>query len=183
MIRHDPKWATFNNAYINEKITFHLQNAFLEEPTEDSLLKMLSHIGHMRDPRARKDMVPNEVWEMMPPNPEIEALKAERNHLKGGRYRIRGIENEERIRKLGTLIATKEAQRRKRIRQGYRADYFYNRPTWDIERQASEDEDEEEEEYLEPIVDLQIPERAQLAEILCSQPDDLSGIELRELRI
>ena len=180
-MRHDPKWATFNNAYINEKIGFHLQNAFLEEPTEDSLLQMLSHIGHMRDPRARKDMVPDEVWEMMPPDPEIEALKAERERLKGGRYRLKGTENEERVRELGRLIATKEALRKKRVQQGYRADYYYNRPTRDIERQAIEDD--EEEEYVEPTVDLQIPERAQLAEILCSQPDDLSSTELLELRI
>lgn len=53
MMRHNPKWATFNSAYIGEKVGFHFQNAFLDEPTEDSLLKMLSHIGHMRDPRAR----------------------------------------------------------------------------------------------------------------------------------
>jgi hypothetical protein len=184
MMRHDPKWSTFNSAYINEKIKFHLQNAFLDEPTEDSLLKMLSHIGHMRDPRARKNMVPDGVWEMMPPDPDIEALRAERNRLKGGRYRIRGAENEERIRELGKLIATKEAQRRNKIQQEYRADYFYNRPTRDIERQAiMDEEEEEEEEYVEPIVDLQIPERAQLAEILCSQPDDLSATELLELRI
>lgn len=42
---------------------------------------------------------------------------------------------------------------------------------------------EEEEEYVEPAVDLQIPERAQLTEILCNQPDNLSSAELLELRI
>ncbi|KAK4119899.1 hypothetical protein N657DRAFT_649680 [Parathielavia appendiculata] len=76
MMRHDPKWATFSSAYINEKVGFHLQNAFLEEPTEDSLLAMLSHIGHMRDPRTRRDMVPDQVWDKMPPGPEIEALSS-----------------------------------------------------------------------------------------------------------
>lgn len=78
MMRHDPKWATFNSAYINEKVGFYLQNAFLDEPTEDSLLGMLSYIGLMRDPRASKDMVPDDVWEMMPPDSEIAALEAER---------------------------------------------------------------------------------------------------------
>lgn len=42
---------------------------------------------------------------------------------------------------------------------------------------------EEEEEYVEPAVDLQIPERAQLTEILYNQPDNLSSAELLELRI
>ncbi|KAK4101194.1 hypothetical protein N658DRAFT_496494 [Parathielavia hyrcaniae] len=158
MMRHDPKWATFNSAYINEKVGFHLQNAFLDEPTEDSLLAMLSHIGLMRDP-------------------QIEALKAERAQLKGDQYRIKGTENEDRVRELTRLIASKEAQRKKTIRRAYREDYFYNRPTWDIEA------DESEEEYAEPAVDLQIPERAMLAEILCNQPANLSSEELLELRI
>ncbi|KAK4158599.1 FluG domain-containing protein [Cladorrhinum sp. PSN259] len=178
MMRHDPKWATFNNAYINEKVGFHLQNAFLDEPTEDSLLGMLSHIGLMRDPRASKDMVPDEVWEMMPPDPEIAALKVERAQLKGSQYRIKGTDNEDRIRELTNLIATKEAKRKNTIRQAYRADYFHNRPTWDIDADV-----QEEEEYVEPAINLHIPERVELAEILCNQPDNLSSTELLELRI
>ncbi|KAK3938085.1 hypothetical protein QBC46DRAFT_460441 [Diplogelasinospora grovesii] len=129
MMRHDPKWATFNSAYINVRVKFHLQNAVLHEPHEDALIKMLMHISVMRDPRANGDMVPDEA-----------------------------------------------------ILKEYRADYFYNRPTWDIERQARREE-EEEEEYVEPAVDLQIPERARLAEILCNQPEDRSYKDLFDLRI
>ena len=128
-MRYDPNWATFNSAYINEKVGFHLQNVFLDEPTEDKLLAMLSHIGLIRDPRASKDMVPDEVWELMPPDPEIGALKEERAGLKGGRYRIKGLEHEGKIRELTRLIATKEQQRKTAIRRGYRNHYFYNRPT------------------------------------------------------
>ncbi|KAK4220989.1 FluG domain-containing protein [Podospora fimiseda] len=124
---------------------------------------MLSHIGLMRDPRASKDMVPDGVWKMMPPDPETEKLDAERARLKGGQYWIKGSENEDRIRELT---------------RAYREDYFNNRPTWDIE--ANE---QEEREYIEPAIDLYIPERAQLAEILCNQPNNLSSTELLELRI
>ncbi|KAK3940940.1 FluG domain-containing protein [Diplogelasinospora grovesii] len=182
MMRHDPKWATFNSAYINENVQFHLQNAVLDEPTEDSLIGMVSHIGLMRDPRASKDMVPDEVWDDLEPDPEIVALEAEREQLKGGRYRIKGTENEQRIRELTKLIASKKAQRKKTFRKEYRKDYFYNRPTWDIERQAAGEEDEDE-GYIEPVIDLRIPERAQLAEIHRNQPEDLSSAELLELRI
>ncbi|KAK4171133.1 FluG domain-containing protein [Triangularia setosa] len=111
---------------------------------------MLSYIGIMRDPRASKDMVPDEVWELMPPDQQIAALKAERAQLKGGQYRIKA----------------------------YREDYFYNRPTWDIDTDG-----QEEDEYVEPAIDLHIPERAQLTQILCNQPDNLSSAELLELRI
>ncbi|KAK4132083.1 hypothetical protein BT67DRAFT_386589, partial [Trichocladium antarcticum] len=53
--------ATFNSVYINEKVRFYLQNAFLDEPTEDSLLAMLSYIGLIRNPCTSKDIVPNKV--------------------------------------------------------------------------------------------------------------------------
>lgn len=46
-----------------------------------------------------------------------------------------------------------------------------------------EEHDEEEYKYLQPAIELHIPERAQLAEILCRQPDDLDGDRLYELRV
>ena len=82
MMRHDPKWAPFNSAYINEEVEFHRQNAYLDEPTEDALIGMLSHINVMRDPRATKDMVPDEIWDSLEPDPEIVALEQERERLK-----------------------------------------------------------------------------------------------------
>jgi len=47
---------------------------------------MLLYIGLIHDPYASKDIVPNEVWEIIPPDPKIEALKKERVRLKGSRY-------------------------------------------------------------------------------------------------
>ena len=99
---------------------------------------------------------------------------------KGGRHRIKDTENEQRIRELTKLIASKRAQREKAIQQEYRQDYFHNRPTWEIERQAN---GEEEEQYIEPAIDLHIPERAQLADIAGNQPEDLIPTELLELPI
>ncbi|KAB5511398.1 hypothetical protein GE09DRAFT_690652 [Coniochaeta sp. 2T2.1] len=173
MMRHDPKWATFNSAYINAKVKFHLQNAVIHEAQEDAVIEMLTHISVTRDPRAGRDIVPHEVWQDMPPDPEIVELEQRREKLKGGQYRIQGRDNEQEIRDLTKEIRSKKAQRVKNIIEDYRADYFYNRPTWDIERQAR-GEDEEEEEYADPAIELQIPERAQLAEILRNQPEDLT---------
>jgi hypothetical protein len=180
MMRHDPKWATFNSAYINEKVQFHLQNAFLDEPTEDGLIKLFTHISLTRDPRASKNMVPAEVWRDLPPDPEIIQLEERRAALKGGHYRIRGQNREQEIRKLTREIASKRAQRTKSVQREYRKYYFYNRPTWDIEMEAR---GEDAEEYTEPSINLNIPERARLAEILVNQPADLSYDKLLDLRI
>ena len=62
----------------------------------------------MRDPRTSKNMVPDEVWENMPPDPEIVALEAKRAELKGGNHRIKGTENEQQIRSLTKSIRGKQ---------------------------------------------------------------------------
>ncbi|EFY85694.1 FluG domain-containing protein [Metarhizium acridum CQMa 102] len=52
MMRHDPKWATFNSAYINDKVQFHLERVVADEPTEDCLVDLFTPMSITRDPRA-----------------------------------------------------------------------------------------------------------------------------------
>ncbi|KAH8768366.1 FluG domain-containing protein [Diaporthe sp. PMI_573] len=180
MLRQDPRFFTFQNAYLNQIANFHLQNAFLEEEMEDQMFRLFAHVSLTRDPRATRDMVPPEVWENLHPDPEITKLEERRAELKGGQYRFDGHDNEAEIRALTATIRSKRAQREKRIVKQYRENYFHHRPTWDLERQAR---GEEMEEYVEPTIDLVIPERARLAELLCYQPDDLSEEEMNKLSI
>lgn len=183
-MRHNPKWATFNAAYINEMVEFHVQNAVLDEPTEDGLIQFWSHMSLMSDPRAASDMVPDEVWQEMPPDPEIKNLERRRAELKGGQFRIQGRDDENEIRDLGRQIRNKEGQRKKHVKTGYRKYYFQNRPTWDIERQFREDGIEETTvEYVTPAIELHIAERAELAELLVNQPEDLGDEGLLRLHI
>ncbi|KXH69608.1 hypothetical protein CSAL01_12759 [Colletotrichum salicis] len=126
------------------------------------------------------DMVPQEVWDSLPPDPEIQELERRRAKLKGGHYRMQSREEETEARKLTHKMRTKVVQREQHIVKEYREYYLYDRPTWDIERQARGEEDEE---YAEPEIDLRIPERARLTEILCCQPNDLSSEELLQRRI
>ncbi|OAQ58761.1 FluG domain-containing protein [Pochonia chlamydosporia 170] len=185
MMRHDPKWATFNSAYINEKVQFHLERVVADEPTEDCLIDLFTHMSMTRDPRASQNMVPAEVLRKLPPDPEIAQLEDRRDQLKKGRYRIQGNEHEDQIRELTKMIRTKRTQREKTLRKQYRQYYFYNRPTWEIERQlAGESDDEAEVVLSEPAIDLYIPERARLAKLLCHQrPDKQSYEEYCKLRI
>ncbi|KJZ71090.1 hypothetical protein HIM_09509 [Hirsutella minnesotensis 3608] len=184
MMRHDPKWATFNSAYINEKVGFHLERVVADEPTEDCLLDLFTHMSLMRDPQARQNMVPDEVWRNLPEDPEIMDLERQREQLKQGKYRIRGSEHEGKIRQLTRRIRTKRARREKALRQQYREYYFYHRPTWDIERQlAGGSQDDGQDTYAAPDIKLHIPERARLAEFLCKQPEHLSFDDFSRLRI
>lgn len=135
-MRHDPQFVTFHHAYLNEIANFNLQNAFPEEEKESQLFRLFAHVSLTRDPRATSDMVSKEVWVNLSPDPEIVKLEEQRAQLEQGKYRIEGHENEVKIRKLTNEIRTKSAQHDKQVVKDYREDYFYNRPTWDIERQA-----------------------------------------------
>ncbi|PTB34918.1 hypothetical protein M441DRAFT_154576 [Trichoderma asperellum CBS 433.97] len=180
MMRHDPKFATFFNAYLNEFAKFDLQNAFLEEEKQVQLFRMFAHASLTRDPRASRNMVPKEVWENTPPDPDIVKLEMERDALKQGHYRIEGCANEKRIRQLGNDIRLMRAQRDRRIVKGWHEYYFQHRPTWDLDAQAR---GEVEEHFREPEMHTTIFERAELARILCLQPDDWTGEELLQHRI
>ncbi|CVL00274.1 uncharacterized protein FMAN_09780 [Fusarium mangiferae] len=180
MMRQDPRFMTFQSAYLNEIANFDLQNAFLEEEKESQLFRLFAHVSLTRDPRATADMVPDEVWANLTPDPEIVELEKQRAQLKRGKYRIEGRENEEEIRQLTNKIRTKRAYREKQVVKEYREDYFYHRPTWDVEQQAR---GEEEEEYTKPVIDVHIPERDRLANILCHQPDGLTEDQVLEQRI
>lgn len=77
-------------------------------------------------------------------------------------------------------IRLKKGRRVHLIAREYRQYYFYHRDTWDIDRHAR---GEVEDEYVEPVIHATIPERKELAEILCHQPDDLTEDQITQRRI
>ncbi|KAF7912284.1 uncharacterized protein EAF01_001305 [Botrytis porri] len=84
------------------------------------------------------------------------------------------------VRRLTNEIGSARSRRRKIISEEYRADYFRRRPTEDIERQNN---GYEAEEYVEPIVEYQIPERRELAELLCTRFGTTKPQDAVKLRI
>jgi len=73
VMRHNPNSAAYNGAYINEKVRFDVLSAVLERPSADDILRMLTHMSLMRDPRAPVH-VPDSVLAALPPDPKIVAL-------------------------------------------------------------------------------------------------------------
>nr|ODN82566.1 hypothetical protein L203_05375 [Cryptococcus depauperatus CBS 7841] len=173
-MRHDPKWATFNSAYINELVEFHLQNAFLDEPTEDALIKMLSHIDVSRDPLASMDMVPDEIWAQLGPDPAVEELEQERERLKGGRYQYRSNKKstQKGLRTWGNKSGRSEP-----------SEPGWSRGSTANGKKDGDFSDEDSCDSGRPDLDIDIPERRELARLLCHQPDTLTYDELLERRI
>jgi hypothetical protein len=178
-MRHNPNSAVYNGAYINERVPFDVLSAVLERPSADGILRMLTHMSLMRDPRAPVD-VPDDVLAALPPDPAIVELEQRREQLKAGAYRIRGTEVEAEVRRLTAEIGSARTRRQNIISEEYRADYFRRRPTEDIERQNS---GQQEEEYIEPVVEHQIPERAQLAELICTRVTGITPQDIVKRRI
>jgi hypothetical protein len=139
----------YNGAYINKRVPFDVLSTVLERPSVDGILRMLTHISLIRDPRAPVH-VPNNVLTALPPDPNIVDLEQQRAQLKARAYRIQGTEVEAEVRRLTTEIGSARTRRRNIISKEYRADYFRRRPTKDIERQNNR---QQEEEYIEPVVE------------------------------
>lgn len=167
-MRHNEKFFTFSSAYLNEFLAFDCQNAFLEEPKEDKLISLFAHVSLTRDPRAGKNIVPDKLWANVRPTPKILELKNKRAFLKGGQYQLTDNIHEVKIRQLTAEIGALESKQRAEITQVYRKYYFYKRPTWDIEAQLR---GEAEEAFEMPDIDLALPERQRVAEILCEQSE------------
>ncbi|RYP74213.1 hypothetical protein DL771_003146 [Monosporascus sp. 5C6A] len=166
VMRHDPRWTTFFSAYLNMAVQWDLVGSALQTELQNKLISNLTQAGIWHDPRATRNMVPDEVWEEIEPDPEIMALGKGGGQLERNTYQITRQEYE---------VEDVEAE--------YRGYYLRNRPTWDIDKQFSIKAREAGEEYVAPVVDVSIPERAELARLLCNQPLDLGGEKIRERRI
>ncbi|KAF4333420.1 hypothetical protein FBEOM_12766 [Fusarium beomiforme] len=126
---------------------FPLLTVFFTGDAPDSVRDQMMRQDHrfMTFQSARREGEPAVSAIRTPPDPEIVELEEQRAQLKRGKYRVEGHENEREIRRLINKIRTKRAYREKQVVKEYPEDYFYHRPTWDIEQQAR---GEEEEEYI-----------------------------------
>ena len=79
IMRHNPNSDIFN-AYLNEKVRFDVQAAFLERPSTDWLTRAFTHMSLTADPRAPTD-VPKEIMDALPPDPDILAMDVEQIQL------------------------------------------------------------------------------------------------------
>lgn len=73
VMQHNPNSAVHNRSYINERVRFDVQSAVLERPSADGVLRMLTHMSLMRDPRAPVH-VPDDVLAALPLDPDIASL-------------------------------------------------------------------------------------------------------------
>jgi hypothetical protein len=75
-MRHDPRTGVFSRSYLNEKVRFDVQAAFLDRPSMNSLTKAFTYISLTYDPRAPKHVL-QEVLAALPLDPAIVELETD----------------------------------------------------------------------------------------------------------
>ncbi|EXM13173.1 hypothetical protein FOTG_18367 [Fusarium oxysporum f. sp. vasinfectum 25433] len=74
VMRHDPMTGCRQNAYLNTRVGWNTQTAYLEEePSDDGLTELFTHMNIRRDARIPK-AIPQEQLDALDPGPEIRQL-------------------------------------------------------------------------------------------------------------
>jgi hypothetical protein len=77
VMRYNANSALYNGHYANKKVRFDVQSAGLGRPSASGVLRMLTHMSLMCDPRAPVH-VPDDYLDALTPDPAITALEQER---------------------------------------------------------------------------------------------------------
>jgi hypothetical protein len=186
IMRHNPNSDIFN-AYLNEKVRFDVQSAFLERPSTDGLTRAFTHMSLTTDPQAPTD-VPQEIMDALPPNPDVLAMEVERAQLfKELREEYRFVRRapETDIRKkthqqLVGKIVNKNKKLHEEAKKQYRRDYFYRIHNKAMERHLNNIATDE---YIELVIEHQLQERTQLQEVICDFSEDLTTKDIVKRRI
>ncbi|KAI9810031.1 MAG: hypothetical protein M1827_006729 [Pycnora praestabilis] len=185
VMRHDSNSNIFQ-AYLNQRVKFDVQAAFLERPSADGLLRAFAHMSLTCDPRAPTS-VPQDLLNSLPFDSTLSELQQQRKLLRAriraehiAITRAKGTMMEKEYQQIVAAINSKKIKHRKAALKKYRRDYFHRRHTEEIERQLN---GITEEEYVEPSIHHQLQEREQLQQILCSFPTSLSNQDILSRRI
>ena len=138
------------------------------------------------DPRAPKSM-PDNLFDALPPDPEIVELQSRRDRLKRkiqakstiARARKEGAHQAREYDKVLATINAAITKRRNEADEEYRKDYFDRRHTKEIERQLNGIKGQK---YIEPVVQHQLEERTRLQRVFCDSRQDISEQEILQRR-
>jgi Protein of unknown function (DUF3435) len=189
IMRHNQGSNTFRVSYLNQTVEYDVIAGVLDEPSEDDFLRKLSCAGHARDCRAKKDMVPPEVWAALKKKGEaqdIQDMLVQSDELRAEAKRL-PKEQVQRKKELNTWadtltrrINSRRATEKRHVITRYHKFYFEKAPTRDLDRQLN---GEAPIAYIPPTIECQLPERAAVAKLLSEQPAKLDAEQLRSLRI
>ena len=179
-MRHDPLTGVFNGAYLNVRVRFNVQDAFLEnDVSDDGLIRAFTHMSIRCNPGAPKE-VPKEVRDqLLAADPDVVDLKRQFKALYLQiRYKYKFIKRApkkigEKYTELSKQLKNAKKSLKDEMDKEYRKDYFFRIHNEEMERQLNKTMAEE---HVEPVIEHQLEERTRLQRILCDFSKDL-GIQ------
>jgi hypothetical protein len=176
-MRHDPMTGVFSGAYINHRVKFNTQDAFLErDVSDDGLTRAFAHMSIRCNPDV-PDKVPAEVLRRLPSDPEI--VNLERRHAvmrRELRYKYKFVKQApmkeaKEYQDLGRQLTNARKSFNSEVNLAFKKDYIFRSHNEQMKRQL--DKTYVADVYVEPVVQHQLEERTRLQLILCDFSMDL----------
>jgi len=186
--RHNPSNGMFNGAYMNERVRFNTQDAYLEKDvTEDGLTRSFAHMSLRCHPDAPSGAPPEVVRRLVDADAEIVILQRQfdelHNRLRADYKFIKRAPKGEKQEhdELGKKLKSEKKSLEDELHKAYRKDYFFRVHNEMMKMQL--DPSMIEEPGVEPMVQHQLEERTRLQEVLCNFSMELTpqGIVARKV--
>ena len=165
-----------------------MQAAMLERPSDNILLKTMSHISLTREPSA-PTKAPKSYVENLAPDEDLIQKEQEQDELgtklkaEFGAIKRADEDSRNAYRRLSAAVKAAKVKRTARADTAYREKHFRSIGTTEIEWQGKGFR--EEAPYVKPVIRHQLPERTAVQEMLCKpiKASDSDGIDSSERRI
>ena len=172
-MRHDPFTGVFNGSYINHQVRFNVQDAFLESDiSDDGLTRAFTHMSIRCNPSAFRD-VPSEVMDpLLATDPEIVSLKRRvqvlYTKIKWDYKFIKQAPKKTQLeyRDLCKQVTNAMKSLKDEIKNAYRKVFFFRVHNEMLKMQLKRRQNKAAvEDEVEPLVEYQLEERAQVQRI------------------
>lgn len=177
VMRHDPMTGVFSGAYINHRVKFNTQDAFLErDVSDDGLTRAFAHMSIRCNPGIPKE-VPPAVLRALPPDPDIADLERRYTTMfQQLRHRYKFVKRAppkevKEYQDLGRQLTNARKSFKEEVSREFKRDYIFRFHNEQMKRQL--DKTYVTDVYVEPVVQHQLEERTRLQQILCDFSTDL----------
>ncbi|KAM3562091.1 hypothetical protein MY1884_001997 [Beauveria asiatica] len=179
VMRHDPMTGCLANAYLNRRVGFNTQDAYLErDPSADGLTKAFSHMSIRCNPEVPRT-IPKAELAGLPPDPEVVQMSREvketaiKLRQQYGLIKSAPADVQDEYKRRRCDLRNAEKAFKEDMTKEYQEAYRRRMHNEELERQLN---GVAVEEKAEPSVEHQLSERTYLQPILCDFSTDM-GLE------
>ncbi|CEJ81548.1 hypothetical protein VHEMI01669 [[Torrubiella] hemipterigena] len=186
VMRHDPMTGCLANAYLNQRVGFNTQDAYLErDPTADDLTKAFTHMSIRCNPEVPRE-IPAAELNKLPPDPDAVELAKE---TKLESIRLRQLYGFIKLAPKKERESYKELQDERRnvekifkdhMTKVYQEAYRRRMHNEELEKQPRRERSKDADELT---VEHHLEERRKLQAIICDFRTELSAQELADRKV